>query len=65
MRGNALAVVEDLDGPLGQARPDLLAQEPVGHRVVVAVDLDMVVEPDRALLPLRVDVRGGGQRLQL
>ena len=28
------------------------------------VDLDMVVEPDGALLPLRVDVRRRGQRLQ-
>jgi hypothetical protein len=56
--------VADLDRLLGDPRPDLLAQEPVGHRIVVAVDLDMVVEPDRALLPLRVDVRGAGQRLQ-
>ena len=30
----------------------------------MAVDLDMVVEPDRALLPLRVDVGRRGQRLQ-
>ena len=31
---------------------------------MVAVDLDMVVEPDRALLPLRVFVGRRGQRLQ-
>jgi hypothetical protein len=49
---------------LSVARPDLLAQEPVGHRVVVAVDLDVVVEPDGALLPLRIFVGRRGQRLQ-
>ena len=64
MRRDALAVVEDLDRLLRRARPDLLAQEPVGHRVVMAVDLDVVVEPDGALLPLRVFVGRRGQRLQ-
>jgi hypothetical protein len=64
MGGDALAVVEDLDRLLGRARPDLLAQEPVGHRVVMPVDLDVVVEPDGALLPLRVFVGPRGQRLQ-
>ncbi len=61
MGRNALAITEDFDRLLGHARPNLLAQQLVGHGVMAPVDLDMVVEPDRALLPLRIDVRGCGQ----
>jgi hypothetical protein len=38
MRGNALAVVEDFDRARRDARPDLLTQQLVRHRVVVLVD---------------------------
>ena len=51
MRGDPLAVVEQLDGARGDAGPDFLAQQAMGRRVVVLVDLDVIVEPDRAFLP--------------
>ena len=47
MRGNPLATVEQFDRAGGDARPDLLAQQAMGNRVVVLVDLDVVVEPNR------------------
>src|SRR6266851_6890157 len=53
---DALAFVEQLDGALGNARLDLLAQQAVRHRVVMAVDVDMIVERDAALAPLGIDV---------
>src|SRR5579864_7608585 len=48
------------------AHPDieLLAHQLVGHAVVVAVDLDVVVDVDPRLLPLRVSEALPGQRSQ-
>ena len=43
---------------------DALADELIGHAVVVAVDLDVVVDVDRGLLPGRVLVGRRGQRSQ-
>ncbi len=43
MAGDAPALVEDLDGALDDARVDELADQPERHRVIMAVDLDMVV----------------------
>ena len=57
------ALVEDLDGGVGDARLDALADEPGRHRVVVLVDLDVIVEPEPAQLPLGVGVGLGRQRL--
>jgi len=56
MAGDTLALVKQLDGALGDARLDLLAQQAVRHRVVMAVDVDVIVERDAALAPLGVDV---------
>ena len=64
MRGNALAAVEHFDRACRDARPDLLTQQLVRYRVVVLVDLDVVVEPDPAFLPLGEDVGLGRQRLE-
>ena len=61
MGGNALAAVEDFDRARGDARPNLLAQQLVRHRVVVLLDLDVIVEPDPAFLPFGKDVRLGRQ----
>ena len=49
----AVAAAEQLDRALGDARVELLADQPMRHRVVMPVDIDMVVEPDppRPLLP--------------
>src|SRR5882672_726325 len=65
MAGDTLALVEQLDRTLGDARLELLAQQAVRHRVVMAVDVDVVVEADPALAPLGVDVgfdRQSGER---
>ena len=55
MRGDACAAMEDLDGARRDAHPHLLAQQLVGRRVVVLLDLDVIVEPELALLPFGVD----------
>ena len=61
MAGDALSPVEQLDGALGDARLELLAQHAMRHRVVMAIDVDVVVEADPALTPLGVDVGSTGK----
>jgi hypothetical protein len=53
MRRHALAAQEDLDGPGGDPRLDLVADETVRNAVVVLGDLDVVVKIDATALPLR------------
>ncbi len=65
MAGNALALLEDLHAGGGRAHLDLLAGIAVGHRVVVPVELDVVVDAHGGDLPLReliADRRQGSQR---
>lgn len=62
MSGNALALAEQLDGGGGDAGLDLLAREAPGHRVVVAVDLDMIVEPGAPHAPFGIDISRRRQR---
>ena len=64
MARHPLALREALHG-LG-AHPDieLLAHQLVGHAVIVVVDLDVVVDVDSRLLPLRVSEALPGQRSQ-
>ena len=64
MRGNALAAMEHFDRAGGEARPQHLAQEPVRHRVVMLLDLDVIVEAGTAFLPFAERVGLGRQRLQ-
>ena len=54
--GDALAAMEDLDGGCRQARPNLVAQQAVGNRVIVLLDLDVIVEADPALKPFGIFV---------
>src|SRR5437867_841874 len=62
MRGDALAAVEDLDGGRGQAGVDVFMNERVGDGVVMAVELDVVVEADASAdLPVAVDEGFGGE----
>ena len=61
MRRHALAMLEYLDRTPGDARPQLLAQQRVGHGVVMLVDLDVIVEADPALLPCGILVWFGRQ----
>ena len=51
--GNALALVEDLHRGRGETHSDLGAGVAVGHRVVVAIKLDVVVDAHPGKLPLR------------
>ncbi len=60
--GNALAFVEQLHRPGGDAGLDLLAQQPVRRRGEVAADIDMIVELDPADAPSGIDEGSAGRR---
>ena len=60
--GDALAPEEHLDGGGGEARPHAMADQGVRHAVVVAIDIDVVVEGDGAFLPLGEHVGRRRQR---
>ncbi|MNJ48823.1 hypothetical protein D3C77_440290 [compost metagenome] len=64
MAGHALVGVEALDGLRGQPYFELVFHQLIRHRVVVAVDFDVVVDVDAYLFPFGVDVRVFRQRLQ-
>src|SRR5690606_27294170 len=64
VRGDAPARVKDLDSAAGEADLDRLTGECVGHAVVVAGELDMVVDVHARLAPLGEAVGSGGQRQQ-
>ena len=64
MHRDALALAEQLDGVGGDARVELLADQPMRHRVVMAVDVDVIIEPDPPQPPLGIFVGLGRQRLQ-
>ena len=51
MRTDALAAMEDLDGGRGQAGVDVFVEERVGDGVVMAVELDVVVDADAGADP--------------
>ena len=61
MAGDAAAAVEALDGTGGQPDVELATDQRVRDGVVVAVDLDVVVDVDADGLPLGEDVGGVGQ----
>ena len=61
VRGDAAALVVELDGRRGVSRLDQFVNELVGHAVEVAFDLDMVINVDATGRPMRQDVAGGGQ----
>src|SRR5205807_964558 len=61
---DALALAEQLDGVGSDARVELLADQPMRHRVVMPLDIDVVVEPDPTNSPLGIFVGFGRQLLQ-
>src|SRR5271165_3021749 len=65
MNGEAFACVEDLDAAGGQPRLDLAAGEAVGDGVMVGVDVDVIVDADRAQTPLAIFVRLSRQRARV
>ena len=54
MARNPLALVEDLDRAVREARVNGLTQQGERHRVVMLIDLDVIVGRDRAALPLGI-----------
>ena len=64
MRGDPLALEENLDGPHRQARVDLGAGEAMGDAVVMSGDLDVIIDADAARPPFGELVRFGWKGLQ-
>src|SRR5580692_12044070 len=64
MDSDAITLMEKLDGPRGDPRPQRLAQQRMRHRVVVLLNLDVIIEASLALLPFGVDIRRCRERLQ-
>jgi hypothetical protein len=64
MHRDAPALAKQLDCVGGDARVELLADQPVRHRVVVPVDVDVIIEIDPAQTPFGILIRVGRQRLQ-
>jgi|SRR6516225_7910498 len=64
VRSHALAAVKDLQGRQGRPDLDHLSGEHVSHAVVVALELDVIVDVDPRRGPLVKLVTLGGQRLQ-
>jgi hypothetical protein len=57
MAGYSFIFEEDLQGGGRQADIDLLSDKLVGNAIVVAIHLDMVVDVDSGLFPLRILIR--------
>ena len=64
MRGDPLALVEDLDGTGREPHLDLGAGEAMRNAVVMLLHLDVVIETDAADPPLGEDVGGRRQWLE-
>ena len=64
MRGDPLALGEDLDGPTGQSDLDGFACEAIGHAVIMAIDVDVIIDADPAGAPLGEHIGLDRQRLQ-
>src|SRR4029077_12772217 len=64
MRGDALTLVENLDGTGSEARLDFGADEAMRDAVVVRLDLDVIVDTDPADSPLGEHVRALRQGLE-
>ena len=60
--GDALSAVEELDGALGVSGVELAPDEGVRDGVVVAFELDVIVDVHADLFPLGEDVGLGWQR---
>ena len=65
MRGDALALEEDLDGARRQPHLDLAPGEAVRHAVEVRLDLDVVIDADPPQPSFGIGVRLGGQGFEV
>ena len=64
MQPDPRAALEDLDGGGREADVERLVHQRIRHRVVVAIDLDVVIDVDARLQPVGMDEALGRQRLQ-
>ena len=64
VRGDPLALQEDLDRPGGQPHLDLGAGEAMRNAVIMGGDLDVIIDADAAVAPFRELVGLGRQGLQ-
>jgi len=68
MRGDALGAIKHLHGAAGDAQINLSADQRMRHRVIEAIDLDVIVDPDAGETPFCKLVSGrrqGPQRFPL
>ena len=65
MRGNALALQEDLDGARRQPHLDLTTGEAVRDAVEVSLDLDVVIDADPPQPPFGIGIGFARQRLEV
>ena len=64
MTGDAAALAKDLDRGVGDARFDLLTNQPRRHRIVVIGNLDVIIGRDAALAPFRIPIGLVGKRCE-
>lgn len=62
MRGDAFTLVKEFHHAGTEARLELVFDQDIGHRVIVPLNLDMIVDIDPHELPLGVVVGRRGQR---
>ena len=62
MRGHALALDKNLDGPGRQPHLDLLLRKAVRHAVIMPLDIDVIIDADPADAPFGEHVRLHRQR---
>ena len=54
MHGDTIALMEQLNRACGDAGLDLFAQQPMRHRVVMALDVDVIIERHAADAPFGI-----------
>ena len=64
MRGHALALHKNLDGPGRQPHLDLLLRKTVRHAVIMPLDIDVIIDADPADAPFGEHVRLHRQRFE-
>ncbi len=64
MGGDALTSGEHLDSARRQTDLDLILREAIGHAVIVAVDIDVIIDADPADAPFREHVGFDRQTLE-
>ena len=64
MGSHSVASEEGFHGMLGEPDVELMFDQGIGHRVVMAIDLDVIIDVDPGPFPVGIDVRLNRERLQ-